>query len=690
MSEGPDSRRVRLEATQQTVAFFETLLSASADGIVITGGSQNIIIVNEAFCSFFEKPLRDVKDTSLFTWLEQLDPGAPQRWTELEKRIRLQKVCRNIPFQLNTKEGVRYLSVNASLMKQQPVDGHSIIISIWCDITRQKQAEIALQQAHDHLEQRIRERTEVLIETNEKLSQEIQVSKKSEQALKQSEEKYRTIFENLQDVYFEALVNGTILEVSPSVELISQYSRQEILCTPAWDFYANPKERKYLLEKIKQTGKITDYEIHLKDKDGTIIPCSITAQLHIDISGKPQKMCGILRDIRDRKRTEAERQKFEEQLRHAQKMEAIGSLAGGIAHDFNNILGIIMGYVELTRDDILEDNLMRQNLDQVLAAANRAKDLVNQILAFSRKDEQERKPLYLNEIISEAVQLLKATIPSTIEIRTHIREKLKPILANSSQIHQVIMNICTNAAYAMKEKGGILKIILKEINLEPNGISPNALKPGRYQQLTFTDTGKGMSHEVKNRIFEPYFTTKRAGEGTGLGLAVFHGIVKSHRGKITVDSQLKKGTSVHIFLPVIEEKTVPAEEEKGEIPSGNERILFIDNNHSLAEIGKQMLEKLGYKVETQTGSERVLEMFREAPNHYDLVITAYTMPKMTGLQMTRELKRIRPDIPVILVTGFSEMVNQENFKSHGIDAFVMKPIISKDIARVIRSVLDKE
>ncbi len=373
-------------------------------------------------------------------------------------------------------------------------------------------------------------------------------------------------------------------------------------------------------------------------------------------------------------------------------MEAIGTLAGGIAHDFNNILSAIIGFTELVSDDVPEHTLTKKNLEQVLTAANRAKELVKQILAFSRKDEEDRRLLHLGNIAGEILKLLRATFPATIEIRSHIESHLHPILANKTQIHQVIMNLCTNAAFAMNETGGVLEITLKEIDLDPNTINNKDLVPGRYLQLSVSDTGQGMVPEVRRRIFEPYFTTKKPGEGSGLGMAVVYGIVKSHGGEIILYSEPGQGSTFHVFFKVAQVERVPGEaiSQTDQIPGGNESILFVDDEQNLVEIGKQMLKSLGYQVETTTGSLEALEIFSTAPSKFDLVISDQTMPDLTGIKLTKKLRKIRPDIPVLLCTGFSESINKENYREKGISAFLMKPISKKEIAFVIRSVLDRK
>jgi signal transduction histidine kinase/ActR/RegA family two-component response regulator len=401
--------------------------------------------------------------------------------------------------------------------------------------------------------------------------------------------------------------------------------------------------------------------------------------------------------IAERHQAEKERQKLEEQLNQARKMEAIGNLAGGIAHDFNNILGVIIGFTELAIDDAPEKNKTRTHLEKVLESANRAKELVKQILTFSRKSEEKKKPVVLGEIVEEVHNLLKSTLPSTIEIRLTIEKNLDLVMANSTQLQQVLVNFCTNAAHAMREKGGIIEIDLKEVNLEPGtGNSIDTIGPsnldlhneGKFQQLTVRDSGHGMDEETKKRIFEPYFTTKKFGEGTGMGLALAHGIIKSHGGEITVDSEPGKGTTFHVYLPVTTKEIEPVIDEIESIQGGCERVLFVDDEPQLVEMAKEMLENLGYQVVTRTSSVEALEIFRANPTKFDIVITDQTMPHMTGIQFSMELRRLGADIPIILCTGYSESVNEENFKSHGINAFVMKPIDTKEIARVIRNVLD--
>jgi signal transduction histidine kinase/ActR/RegA family two-component response regulator len=380
----------------------------------------------------------------------------------------------------------------------------------------------------------------------------------------------------------------------------------------------------------------------------------------------------------------------ERQLQQVMKLQAIGTLAGGIAHDFNNILFPIVGYTELTMDDIPEDSQARQNLEEILKATNRAKKLVQQILAFSRQGSQERKPLQVQSLIKEALKLLRATIPSTIEIEYDIGEEYGHIMGDPTQIHQVIMNLCTNAYHAMQETGGKLEVKLKEVDISyEKSLERVGMKVGRHLELTVKDTGHGMGPEVLERIFEPYYTTKEQGKGTGLGLSVIHGIIKNHGGDISVSSQVGKGTTFTVYLPLIDD--IDAETKTVEVTAatqGNERILLIDDEEQIIDIERQILERLGYQVTTKTDSEEALEEFAALPEKFDLVITDMTMPKMTGDQLARKMMDIKPDIPVILCTGFNETISEEKALAMGIEKFVMKPIVKDELANTIRTVLD--
>ena len=380
----------------------------------------------------------------------------------------------------------------------------------------------------------------------------------------------------------------------------------------------------------------------------------------------------------------------ERQLQQAMKLQAIGTLAGGIAHDFNNILSPIIGYTELTMDDIPEDSQARNYLERILKATNRAKELVQQILMFSRQDCQERKPLKVQNLIKEALKLLRATIPATVEINCDVGEDCGPIMGDPTQIHQVIMNLCTNAYHAMQETGGSLDVSLKEIDISYNQTMERlGMKLGKHLQLTVKDAGHGMEPEVLERIFEPYYTTKEKGKGTGLGLSVIDGIVKNHGGDITVSSQPGKGTVFNIYLPVIDHIDVETESAETTIAAnGSECILLIDDEEQIIDFEQQILQRLGYKVISKTDSEEALEEFAAQPDQFDLVITDMTMPKMTGDQLARKMMDIKPEIPVILCTGFNEAITEEKALAMGIDKFVMKPIVKDKLANTIRAVLD--
>ncbi|RMF92264.1 MAG: response regulator, partial [Nitrospinota bacterium] len=376
------------------------------------------------------------------------------------------------------------------------------------------------------------------------------------------------------------------------------------------------------------------------------------------------------------------------QLRQAQKMEAIGTLAGGIAHDFNNILTAILGYTELTLRNMPEESEAYQNLQEVLAAGKRAKELVQQILTFSRQHEQRYQPVQLRQVVQEVLRLVRATLPSTIEIRQYL-DTPGTVLADPGQIHQVLLNLCSNAEYAMRERGGILEVRLEKTQITPEFAAAHPpLHPGPYLQLSICDTGCGMEPAILDRIFDPFFTTKGVGEGTGMGLAIVHGIVTSHGGAITVESLPGQGTTFTLYFPQIDDVLDSMGDNEPALPRGKETILLVEDEPALAALGEQMLTMLGYRVIAYTDSLKALEAFRADPQRFDLVLTDQTMPNMTGEALSRELLRIRPDLPIILYTGFSHTMTPEKARALGIRAYLMKPLVWRDLALTIRQVLE--
>ena len=418
--------------------------------------------------------------------------------------------------------------------------------------------------------------------------------------------------------------------------------------------------------------------------DGSTFDVVVTASLIQDEKLQPVGIMTSFIDVTERKRLES-------QLRQAQKMEAMGTLAGGIAHDFNNILSSVIGYTEIALDDVPQRSVLHSNLQEVFQAGCRARGLVKQIIAFSRQSNLEKKALEISPLVKETLKFLRASIPTTIDIRENMETDLNPVMTDPTQINQILMNLCTNAAHAMQEKGGTLEVGLDNVTLADSDFKSrhSDMNPGPYLKLSISDTGHGMSPNVLERIFDPYFTTKEMGEGTGLGLAVVHGIVKSLDGTITVYSERGKGSTFNVYLPAITSDVKPEFNAVESIPTGNERILFIDDEQPIVNLAKQVMERLGYDVVTKTDSIEALRLIQANPAKFDLVITDLTMPNMAGDALAQEIMRIRPDIPIILCTGFSKRISEEKAKDLGIRAFVNKPILKPEIAETIRKVLDE-
>lgn len=543
--------------------------------------------------------------------------------------------------------------------------------------------------------------------------------KESKERLKASEEKYRALLNYAVDGMIVSDIEGVFLDVNRKTEELLGYTREELLGMKFTDIH--PKEE---LEKVSaafqamvegKTYSCNDTVV-LK-KDGTTAPVDITGNC-IEYNGK-RIMQAIFRDITERKRAEdvlhryydelevrvqertmeltqayrslqhemEKRKKAEEQLRHTQKMKAIGTLAGGIAHDFNNILAGIIGFTEMVMDDTDPASREYRRLELVIKGAQRGRDLVKQILTFSRQVGHEQKPVALSDIVNEGLKLLRPLIPATTQIRSEISTGDDTILADPAQMHQVLMNLCMNSVQAMGKKGGTLEIGVARDHFKKAGQVPVAgMKPGAYVTLTVRDTGCGMKPEIIDRIFDPFFTTRAHAEGSGLGLSVVHGIVQGHDGFVTVESEPERGSLFSIYLPAIE-KSEAADGKEPRVEGGNECILFVDDEDMLVELNEQRLSQLGYNIVGTTRSAEALRIFRDEPDRFHLVITDYTMPDMNGLDLAKKLLKVRADIPIILCTGYNDDVSPEKVKKAGIREFLLKPQSKQELDRAIRRIL---
>ncbi len=510
--------------------------------------------------------------------------------------------------------------------------------------------------------------------------------KRTEEALAEAERKYRDIFEQSVIGIFQTTPEGGLLNANHAFARILGYESPEEVLTTVQDMgrqvYRHPEQRPDLLRSLDKEGSVLEREIQLVRKDGETVWVATSGRAVKGGNGRVLYYEGMIHNITDRKALETK-------LQQAQKMEAIGTLAGGIAHDFNNILSSVIGYADLALRENPPNDRFRSYLEQIYVAGKRAGDLVRQILAFSRQNDEKRRPLRIVPIVKETLKLLRSSLPSTVQIRQEIRTDADLILGNPAHIHQILTNLCTNAAEAMRDRQGVLKVALAERDIRPNDpLVRQGLPLGRHLSLSVSDTGRGIAPEWAERVFDPFFTTKKQGEGTGLGLSVVHGIVKSYGGLITVQSELGRGTDVHIYLPLLPERDgIDGGWEREPIRGGTERILFVDDEKPLVLLGKKMLTGLGYQVIGRTKSTEALKLFRGQPARFDLVLTDMTMPKMTGLELARELMRIRPDLPVILCTGHREGITEKWAKSLGIKDLILKPILLPQLAASVRQAL---
>lgn len=504
--------------------------------------------------------------------------------------------------------------------------------------------------------------------------------------LVENEKKYRDLYENAPIAYFSMDPDGVILKCNNNMQKLSGYDKEELMGRKITEFHVSGNGRTTTPEKVKDSLEhgmlVRDVEMKFRNKNQQDIWVSISLDAVRDRQGEISEIRAMAIDI-------SERKALETQLLQSQKMEAIGTLAGGIAHDFNNILTPISGYAEMLlieTDDT--DPKRKEHLKIIHDCAQYAKGLVNQMLTFSKQKENEFKLLQPHVFVRDALALTRSFLPATIEIKEEINENCGLLMVDPVQAHQVVMNLISNAYNAMEEKGGVLDVVLDERVIKDDNTFP--LNHGSYIYLKIADTGPGIPPDMLERIFDPFFTTKKEGKGSGIGLSVVHGIIQSHNGHINVKSKQGQGTCFEIYLPVYLGDIQMEDKVKQDRPiqKGNERILLVDDDKKVAFMEQHMLEKLGYEVTCHLKSQGALDEFRKTPYKFDLVITDLTMPELTGYQLSEKISEIRPDIPIILCTGYGEHINKKQYNIKGIKGFLNKPVAIKDVSHLIRDILD--
>lgn len=576
------------------------------------------------------------------------------------------------------KDGTTFpVEIRAGLLE---IQGNLHVLLLARDISTRKRLEKELEDYRENLEKLVRERTAELSVANDTLQQEMAKRARAQEEM----ERLATVVEQASDVVIITDPEGRMEYVNEAFETITGYPRDEAIGQNT-RILKSGKHDDGFYHSMWHTLKCGDAwrgRIINRKKDGSLFQVEAAMSPLQNSHGEIVNFVSVMRDI-------THMVELETQLRQAQKMEAIGALASGIAHDFNNVLTAILGQAHLALTCRHEDSQVHRSLSEIIRAGARAANLVKQILTFSRQTEQEVKPVQLAAIVKETLALLRGSLPATIEIRYQIDEGCPPVLADATQLHQVLMNICTNAYHAMEQSGGVLTVALglEEISPEHAGAYLD-LQAGRYTLLTISDTGHGMDDETKRRVFEPYFTTKPEGKGTGMGLAMVHGIVKNHNGTVHVYSEAGKGTEFKIYLPVIEEveDTTAASVEKIKYGNG-ERVLFVDDEKTILDSGSQALTTIGYELTSLSCPAEALETFRANPWQFDVVITDRTMPKMTGPALAVELLSIRPDLPIILLTGLNNAVTSEEVKNTGIVKTISKPVSLARLSNAIHDAL---
>ncbi len=518
--------------------------------------------------------------------------------------------------------------------------------------------------------------------------------------LKKKEEKYRSILENIEEAYYEVDLKGNYEFCNEALPRLLGYSgRQELIGKNYREII--PEDAQDIVFKtfnyVYRTGSpVKALNWKIRNRDGSTAYHEASVSLRSNEQGRPVGFQGMIKDITERVEAEKRQNELEAQLHQAQKMESIGTLAGGIAHDFNNILFPIMGYTDLAMQELPSDSQACEHLSNVLSSAHRAKALVRQILAFSRHDsEGSREPEYIQPVIKETLKLLERTVPANIKISSSIHEDTGRVMIEPSKMHQVFMNLCTNAYQAMsRNRSGSLEVDLRQVEINAENTHGRlSLPPGEYIQITVSDNGCGIPPDAMDKIFDPYFTTKSKEEGTGLGLSVSYGMVKNAGGIITVSSTPGQGSRFRVYLPAAEEQKPQTPEASGdtaELPGGSEHILLVEDEKPVLELEKRELEELGYTVTSVSDSPEALEVFKSRPMQYDLLLTDLSMPKMSGLELIRKARELRPEMPAVLCTGFSDNMIPGKGDAGKEEQVLLKPASRNELAEAIRNMLDKQ